>query len=147
MLIVFLAEKESTRSLSDLSIYTLYKLPIVIIWSLFVGLAITLGFLLLILPGIFIGLRYFFYVFEILLSSSKSGQAMKDTFAMTDGKVMQIFLYLLPLMFSAILLSIAIYSLTDFFIIGILYNYLLIIFSALYSYCLYTHIKSSTNGT
>ena len=147
MLIVFIAEKESTRSLSDLSIYTLYKLPIVIIWSLFVGLAITLGFLLLILPGIFIGLRYFFYVFEILLSSSKSGQAMKDTFAMTDGKVMQIFLYLLPLMFSAILLSIAIYSLTDFFIIGILYNYLLIIFSALYSYCLYTHIKSSTNGT
>ena len=147
MLIVFIAEKESTRSLSDLSIYTLYKLPIVIIWSLFVGLAVTLGFLLLIIPGIFIGLRYFFYVFEILISSSKSGQAMKDTFAMTDGKVMQIFLYLLPLMFIAILLSIAIYSLTDFFIIGILYNYLLIIFSVLYSYYLYTHIKSSTNGT
>ena len=34
MLIVFIAEKESTRSLSDLSIYTLYKLPIVIILSL-----------------------------------------------------------------------------------------------------------------
>jgi hypothetical protein len=147
MLIVFIAEKESTRSLSDLSIYTLYKLPIVIIWSLFVGLAVTLGFFLLILPGIYIGLRYFFYVFEILLSSSKSGQAMKDTFAMTDGKVMQIFLYLLPLMFIAILLSLSIYSLTDFFIIGILYNYLLIIFSALYSYYLYTRIKSSTNGT
>ena len=147
MLIVFIAEKESTRSLSDLSIYTLYKLPIVIIWSLFVGLAVTLGIFLLILPGIYIGLRYFFYVFEILLSSSKSGQGMKDTFAMTDGKVMQIFLYLLPLMFIAILLSIALYSLTDFFIIGILYNYLLIIFSALYSYYLYTHIQSSTNGT
>ncbi|MDA9660858.1 hypothetical protein N9T78_01050 [Gammaproteobacteria bacterium] len=147
MLIVLIAEKESTRSFSDLSIYTLYKLPIVIIWSLFVGLAVTLGFFLLILPGIYIGLRYFFYVFEILLSSSKSGQAMKDTFAMTDGKVMQIFLYLLPLMFIAILLSLSIYSLTDFFIIGILYNYLLIIFSALYSYYLYTRIKSSTNGT
>jgi len=147
MLIVFIAEKESTRSLLDLSIYTLYKLPVIIMWSLFVGLAVTLGIFLLILPGIYIGLRYFFYVFEILLSSSKSGEAMKGTFAMTDGKVMQIFLYLLPLMFSAILLSIAIYSLTDFFIIGILYNYLLIIFSALYSYYLYTHIKSSTNGT
>jgi hypothetical protein len=147
MLIVFIAEKESTRSLSDLSIYTLYKLPIVIMWSIFVGLAVTLGTFLLILPGIYIGLRYFFYIFEILLSSSKSGEAMKDTFAMTDGKVMQIFLYLLPLMFIAILLSISIYSLTNFFIIGILYNYLLIIFSALYSYYLYTHIKSSTNGT
>jgi hypothetical protein len=68
---------------------------------------------------------------------------------MTDGKVMQIFLYLMPLMplmFIAILLSISNY-LTDFFIIGILYNYLLIIFSALYSYYLYTHIKSSTNGS
>ena len=147
MLIIFIAEKESTRSISDLSIYTLYKLPIVIIWSLFVGLAVTLGIFLLILPGIYIGLRYFFYVFEILLSSSKSVEAMKDTFVMTDGKVMQIFLYLAPLIFTAILLSISIYSLTDFFIIGILYNYLLIIFSALYSFYLYTHIKSSTNGT
>jgi hypothetical protein len=147
MLIIFIAEKESTRSISDLSIYTLYKLPIVIIWSLFVGLAVTLGIFLLILPGIYIGLRYFFYVFEILLSSSKSVEAMKDTFAMTDGKVMQIFLYLVPLIFTAILLSISIYSLTNFFIIGILYNYLLIIFSALYSFYLYTYIKSSTNGT
>ena len=147
MLIVFIAEKESTRSLSDLSIYTLYKLPIIIMWSLFVGLAVTLGTFLLILPGIYIGLRYFFYIFEILLSSSKSGEAMKDTFAMTEGKVMQVFLYLLPLVFIAILLSLSIYSLTDFFIIGILYNYLLIIFSALYSFYLYTYIKSSTNGT
>ena len=147
MLIVLIAEKESSRSFLDLSIYTLYKLPIVIIWSLFVGLAVTLGIFLLILPGIYIGLRYFFYIFEILLSSSKSGEAMKDTFAMTEGKVMQVFLYLLPLVFIAILLSLSIYSLTDFFIIGILYNYLLIIFSALYSFYLYTHIKSSTNGT
>jgi hypothetical protein len=147
MVIILIAEKESTRSFSDLSIYTLYKLPIVIIWSLFIGLAVTLGIFLLILPGIYIGLRYFFYVFEILLSSSKSVEAMRDTFAMTDGKVMQIFLYLMPLMFIAILLSLSIYSLTDFFIIGILYNYILIIFSALYSFYLYTHIKSSTNGT
>ena len=147
MLIVFIAEKVSTKSLLDLSIYTLYKLPIIIMWSLFVGLAVTLGIFLLILPGIYIGLRYFFYVFEILLSSSKSAEAMKDTFAMTDGKVMKIFLYLLPIIMIAILLSIFIYSLTDFFIIGILYNYSLIIFSALYSYYLYTHIKSSTNGT
>jgi len=147
MLIVFIAEKESTRSLLDLSIYTLYKLPIIIMWSLFVGLAVTLGIFLLILPGIYIGLRYFFYVFEILLSSSKSGEAMKDTFTMTEGKAIEIFLYLLPIIMIAILLSIFIYSLTDFFIIGILYNYLLIIFSALYSYYLYTHIQSSTNGT
>ena len=147
VLIVFIAERESTRSLSDLSIYTLYKLPIILMWSLFVGLAVTLGTFLLILPGIYIGLRYFFYIFEILLSSSKSGEAMKDTFAMTDGKVMQIILYLLPLIIIAILLSISLYFLTDFFIIGILYNYLLIMFSALYSFYLYTHIKSSTNGT
>jgi len=147
MLIVFIAEKESTRSLLDLSIYTLYKLPIIIMWSLFVGLAVTLGIFLLILPGIYIGLRYFFCVFEILLSPKKSAEAMKDTFTMTEGKAIEIFLYLLPIIMIAILLSIFIYSLTDFFIIGILYNYLLIIFSALYSYYLYTHIQSSTNGT
>ena len=147
MVIIFVADKTSTRSLSDLYIYTLYKLPIVIMWSLFVGLAATLGILLFILPGIYIGLRYAFYIFEIILSSKNSTQAMKDSFTMTEGKVMQIFLYILPLMITLILLSIVIYSLSDFFIIGILYNYLIIIFITLYSYYLYTQIKSSTNGT
>ena len=147
MLIIFMADKTSTRSLSDLYIYTLYKLPIVIIWSLFVGLAATLGIFLFILPGIYIGLRYAFYIFEIILSSKKSTQAMKDSFTMTEGKVVQIFLYILPLMIAVTLLSIFIYSLSNFFIIGILYNYLIIIFVTLYSYYLYNHIKSSTNGT
>jgi hypothetical protein len=116
-------------------------------WSLFVGLAATLGIFLFILPGIYIGLRYAFYIFEIILSSKNSTQAMKDSFTMTEGKVMQIFLYILPLMITIILLSIVVYSLSDFFIIGIFYNYLITIFATLYSYYLYTHIKSSTNGT
>ena len=72
MLIIFVSNKTSTRSLSDLYIYTLYKLPLVIMWSLFVGLAATLGILLFILPGIYIGLRYAFYIFEIILSSKKA---------------------------------------------------------------------------
>ena len=147
MLIIFVSNKTSTRSLSDLYIYTLYKLPLVIMWSLFVGLAATLGILLFILPGIYIGLRYAFYIFEIILSSKKSTQAMKDSFTMTEGKVMQIFLYILPLMITVMLLSIVIYSLSNFFIIEILYNYLIIIFATLYSYYLYRQIKSSTNGT
>ena len=147
MLIIFVSNKTSTRSLSDLYIYTLYKLPLVIMWSLFVGLAATLGILLFILPGIYIGLRYAFYIFEIILSSKKSTQAMKDSFTMTEGKVMQIFLYILPLMITVMLLSIVIYSLSNFFIIEILYNYLIIIFATLYSYYLYTQIKSYSNGT
>ena len=147
MLIIFVSNNTSTRSLSDLYIYTLYKLPVVIMWSLFVGLAATLGILLFILPGIYIGLRYAFYIFEIVLSSNNSTQAMKDSFTMTEGKVMQIFLYILPLMITVMLLSIVIYSLSNFFIIEILYNYLIIIFATLYSYYLYTHIKSSSNGT
>ena len=147
MLIIFVSNRTSTRSLSDLYIYTLYKLPLVIMWSLFVGLAATLGILLFILPGIYIGLRYAFYIFEIILSSKKSTQAMKDSFTMTEGKVMQIFLYILPLMITVMLLSIVIYSLSNFFIIEILYNYLIIIFVTLYTYYLYTHIKSSTHGT
>ena len=147
MLIIFVSNKTSTRSLSDLYIYTLYKLPLVIMWSLFVGLAATLGILLFILPGIYIGLRYAFYIYEIILSSKKSTLAMKDSFTMTEGKVMQIFLYILPLMITVMLLSIVIYSLSNFFIIEILYNYLIIIFATLYSYYLYTQIKSSTNGT
>ena len=105
-----------------------------------------LGLLLLVLPGIYIALRYSFYTFEILLSQKKSFDSFKDTFAMTDGKTIQIFLYFLPPLLIAIFITLIIFSYIEIMIFSLLYNYLLIIIFTIYSYYLYNLIKSEFNG-
>lgn len=145
MLIFYIHNQATNRSISEVSIYTLYKLPLIILWGLFVALLVALGLLLLIIPGIYIALRYSFYTFEILLSQKKSSDSFKDTFAMTNGKAIQIFLYFLPPLFIAILLTVVIFSYVEIMIISLLYNYVLIIFFTIYTYYLYGLIKSNFN--
>ena len=146
IIIFYIHNHQANRSISDISIYTLYKLPYIILWGLFVGLLVALGLLLLVLPGIYIALRYSFYTFEILLSQKKSSDSFKDTFAMTDGKTMQIFLYFLPPLLIAILITVMIFSYVETMIFSLLYNYLLIIIFTIYSYYLYNLINSEFNG-
>ena len=146
IIIFYIHNHQANRSISDISIYTLYKLPYIIFWGLFVGLLVALGLLLLVLPGIYIALRYSFYTFEILLSQQKSSDSFKDTFAMTDGKTIQIFLYFLPPLLIAIFITVIIFSYIEIMIFSLLYNYLLIIFFTIYSYYLYNLIKSEFNG-
>ncbi len=146
MLIFYIHNQAANRSISDISIYTLYKLPLIVMWGLFVALLVALGLLLLIIPGIYIALRYSFYTFEILLSEKKSSESIKDTFAMTNGKTIQIFLYFLPPLFIAILITVMIFSYVEIMIISLLYNYVLIIFFTTYTYYLFNLIKSDFNG-
>ena len=146
MLIFYIHNQAANRSISDISIYTLYKLPLIVMWGLFVALLVALGLLLLIIPGIYIALRYSFYTFEILLSEKKSSESIKDTFAMTNGKTIQIFLYFLPPLFIVILITVIIFSYVEIMILSVLYNYLLIIFFTIYSYYLFNLIKSDFNG-
>ena len=146
MLIFYIHNQAANRSISDISIFTLYKLPLIILWGLLVGLSVALGLLLLIIPGIYIALRYSFYTFEILLSQKKSSESIKDTFAMTNGKTLQIFLYFLPPLFIAILITVIIFSYVEMMILSVLYNYLLIIFFTIYSYYLFNLVKSDFNG-
>ena len=146
LLIFSIHNQDENKSISDISIYTLYKLPLIILWGLFVALLVALGLLLLIIPGIYIALRYSFYTFEILLSHKKSSESFKDTFAMTNGKTIQIFLYFLPPLLIAILITVMILSYVEIMIISLLYNYVLIIFFTIYTYYLYSLIKSDFNG-
>ena len=146
MLIFYIHHQAADRSISDIAIYTLYKLPLIILWGLFVTLLVALGLLLLIIPGIYIALRYSFYTFEILLSQKKSSESFKDTFAMTNGKTIQIFLYFLPPLFIAILITVMIFSYIEIMIISLLFNYVLIIFFTIYTYYLYNLMKSDFNG-
>ena len=147
IVILFLVKTESSKSNSDIYIFTLYKLPLIILWSLLIGIVITLGFLLLIIPGIYIYLRYAFYIFELLLSPKKSLEALRDAFSMTQGKVFEIFTYLLPLVVVIILFAILIFSITDLLIVELLFSYILITISFAYTYYLYNQIKRGINGT
>ena len=147
ILILFLVKTESSKSNSDIYIYTFYKLPLIILWGLLIGIVITLGFLLLIIPGIYIYLRYAFYIFDLLLSSKKSVEALRDSFSMTQGKVFEIFIYLLPLFFVIILFAILVFSITDLLIVELLFSYILITISFTYTYYLYNQIKRVKNET
>ena len=147
IIILFLVKTESSGTTSDIYIYTLYKLPWIILWSLLIGIVITLGFLLLIIPGIYISLRYAFYIFELLLSPKKSSQALNDAFSMTQGRVLEIFIYFLPLVLIIILLAILIFSFSDLLIIELLFSYFWIALSFPYTYYLYNQIKLNNNGT
>ena len=145
-IIFYIHSQQNSRSISDLYIYTLYKLPFIILWGMFVVLVVALGLLLIIIPGIYIALRYSFYMFEILLSQEKGSESMKDTFAMTNSKTVQIFFYFLPPMVITILLTVMIFSYVEVMIISILYTYLLIVFFTIYTYYLYDQLKGDTNG-
>ena len=145
-IILYIHNQQNSKSISDLYIYALYKLPLIVLWGLFVVMAVTLGLLLIIIPGIYIALRYSFYTFEILLSQNKSPESMKDTFAMTKNKTVQIFFYFLIPMVIAILITVVIFSFVEVMIISILYTYLLIIFFTIYTYYLYDRLKSDANG-
>ena len=147
IVILFLVKTESASTTSDIYIYTLYKLPLIILWSLIIGIVVTLGFLLLIIPGVYIYLRYVFYIFELLLSSKKSSEAVRDAFSMTQGKVVDIFTYFLPLVFVIILCAILIFSITNLLIVELLFSYIWITFSFTYTYYLYNQIKRDINGT
>ena len=85
-------------------------------------------------------------MFEILLSQKKGSESMKDTFAMTNSKTVQIFFYFLPPMVITILLTVMIFSYVEVMIISILYTYLLIVFFTIYTYYLYDLLKGDTNG-
>ena len=86
-------------------------------------------------------------MFEILLSQKKGSKSMKETFAMTKSKTVQIFFYFLPPFVITILLTVMIFSFVEVMIISTLYTYLLIVFFTIYTYYLYDRIKSDTDGT
>ena len=59
-----------------------FWLPYVIM-SAFIGMAVMLGLILLIIPGIIFAVRYAFSEFDLLLNQSKPLDAMKNSWAVT----------------------------------------------------------------
>ena len=148
LVIIAIADKDKNRTIPDLYIYTLYKLPIVIVWSLFVMLAVAVGILLFIIPGIYIACRYSVLIVEILLSNQNSTEAARSAFTLTENKVLQIFIYFLAIIPIFMSISILTISLGNSIIITSILDIAMVAFSTTYTYYLYLQlVEDSDYGT
>ena len=148
LVIIAIADKDKKRTIPDLYIYTLYKLPIVILWSLFVMLAVGVGILLFIIPGIYIACRYSVLIVELLLSNQNSTEAARSAFALTENKVLQIFIYFLAIIPIFMSISILAISLGNSVIIASILDIAMVAFSTTYTYYLYLQlVEDSDYGT
>ena len=136
LIIITIADKDKNRNIPDLYIYTLYKLPIVILWSLFVMLAVAVGILLFIIPGIYIACRYSVLIVELLLSNQNSTEAARSAFTLTENKVLQIFIYFLAIIPIFMSIGILTISLGNSVIIASALDIAMVAFSTTYTYCL-----------
>ena len=148
LIIIAIADKDKNRNIPDLYIYTLYKLPIVILWSLFVMLAVAVGILLFIIPGIYIACRYSVLIVELLLSNQNSTEAARSAFALTENKVLQIFIYFLAIIPIFMSISILTISAGNSVIIASILDIAMVAFSTTYTYYLYLQlVEDSDHGT
>ena len=148
LIIIAIADKDKNRNIPDLYIYTLYKLPIVILWSLFVMLAVAVGILLFIIPGIYIACRFSVLVVELLLSNQNSTEAARSAFTLTENKVLQIFIYFLAIIPIFMSISILTISLGNSVIIASILDIGMVAFSTTYTYYLYLQlVEDSDYGT
>jgi len=148
LIIIAIADKDKKRNIPDLYIYTLYKLPIVILWSLFVMLAVAVGILLFIIPGIYIACRYSVLIVELLLSNQNSTEAARNAFTLTENKVLQIFIYFLAIIPIFMSISILTISLGNSIIIASILDIAMVAFSTTYTYYLYLQlVEDSDYGT
>ena len=145
LVIIAIADKDKKRTIPDLYIYTLYKLPIVILWSLFVMLAVAVGILLFIIPGIYIACRYSVLIVELLLSNQNSTEAARSAFSLTENKVLQIFIYFLAILPIFMSISILTISLGNSVIIASILDIAMVAFSTAYTYYLYLQIVEDTD--
>ena len=148
LVIIAIADKDKNRTIPDLYIYTLYKLPIVILWSLFVMLAVAVGILLFIIPGIYIACRYSVLIVELLLSNQNSTEAARSAFNLTENKVLEIFIYFLAIIPIFMSISILTISAGNSVIIASILDIAMVAFSTTYTYYLYLQlVEDSDYGT
>ena len=83
--------------------------------SILYGLMVTVGYLLLLLPGLYLTYRYIFYAFAVVEEGAGPLQALKKSAAMTKGSIWKLIL------FSLVLLAINILG-AIFLLIGLIWT-------------------------
>jgi len=145
--------KEKSRSVSNYFYQALYFFPKIIGIGLIAGILVVLGFLLFILPGLYISARLMFAPYIGLMENRPILDSVKKAYEITEGKGWKLIGYIAAVIFPIIIILITILTgfavflipvnINAYIAIAYLFSFLSFIYLAIYIY----HLLINLNKT
>ena len=145
--------KEKSRSVSNYFYQALYFFPKIIGIGLITGILVVLGFLLFILPGLYISARLMFAPYIGLMENRPILDSVKKAYEITEGKGWKLIGYVAAVIFPIIIILITILTgfavflipenINAYMAIAYLFSFLSFIYLAIYIY----HLLIDLNKT
>ena len=145
--------KEKSRSVSNYFYQALYFFPKIIGIGLITGILVVLGFLLFILPGLYISARLMFAPYIGLMENRPILDSVKKAYEITEGKGWKLIGYVAAVIFPIIIILITILTgfavflipenINAYIAIAYLFSFLSFIYLAIYIY----HLLINLNKT
>ena len=136
--------KEKSRSVSNYFYQALYFFPKIIGIGLIAGILVVLGFLLFILPGLYISARLMFAPYIGLMENRPILDSVKKAYEITEGKGWKLIGYVVAVIFPIIIILITILTgfavflipenINAYIAIAYLFSFLSFIYLAIYIY-------------
>ena len=136
--------KEKSRSVSNYFYQALYFFPKIIGIGLITGILVVLGFLLFILPGLYISARLMFAPYIGLMENRPILDSVKKAYEITEGKGWKLIGYIAAVIFPIIIILITILTgfavflipenINAYIAIAYLFSFLSFIYLAIYIY-------------
>ena len=136
--------KEKSRSVSNYFYQALYFFPKIIGIGLIAGILVVLGFLLFILPGLYISARLMFAPYIGLIENRPILDSVKKAYEITEGKGWKLIGYVVAVIFPIIIILITILTgfavflipenINAYIAIAYLFSFLSFIYLAIYIY-------------
>ncbi len=136
--------KEKSRSVSNYFYQALYFFPKIIGIGLIAGILVVLGFLLFILPGLYISARLMFAPYIGLMENRPILDSVKKAYEITEGKGWKLIGYIVAVIFPIIIILITILTgfavflipvnINAYIAIAYLFSFLSFIYLAIYIY-------------
>ena len=144
--------KEKSRSVSNYFYQALYFFPKIIGIGLIAGILVVLGFLLFILPGLYISARLMFAPYIGLMENRPILDSVKKAYEITEGKGWKLIGYIAAVIFPIIIILITILTgfavflipvnINAYIAIAYLFSFLSFIYLAIYIYRLFINLKT-----
>ena len=145
--------KEKSRSVSNYFYQALYFFPKIIGIGLITGILVVFGFLLFILPGLYISARLMFAPYIGLMENRPILDSVKKAYEITEGKGWKLIGYVVAVIFPIIIILITILTgfavllisvnINAYIAIAYLFSFLSFIYLAIYIY----HLLINLNKT
>ena len=143
--------KEKSRSVSNYFYQALYFFPKIIGIGLIAGILVVLGFLLFILPGLYISARLMFAPYIGLMENRPILDSVKKAYEITEGKGWKLIGYIVAVIFPIIIILITILTgfavflipenINAYIAIAYLFSFLSFIYLAIYIYRLLINLN------